>query len=285
MTLPAALRGAVEAALGPLGGAAPVAGGSISAAHRVETAGGPVFLKHHDGAPAGMFAAEAAGLARLAAAGCGLRVPRVLARGDTWIALEWLAPAPRDRDFGARLGRGLAALHAAPISGWGGGGDGFLGTLPQPDAPAPTWAAFWRARRLEPLLRRARDAGRLPGAPADWARLLDRLPDLLGPAEADGPSLVHGDLWSGNVLATEGGPALVDPAAHHGHGEVDLAMAALFGGFPPDFAAAYREARPAAPGDEAARRTVYQLYYLLAHVVLFGGGYVARTAEALRRVA
>ncbi|HEX2092388.1 MAG TPA: fructosamine kinase family protein, partial [Longimicrobiaceae bacterium] len=161
--------------------------------------------------------------------------------------------------------------------------DNFIGPLPQPNAPAAGWAEFWRDRRLEPQLRRARDAGHSPGPPADWERLFARLPGLLAPAERDGSSLLHGDLWSGNVVAGAGGePWLVDPAAYRGHREVDLAMAGLFGGFSARFHAAYAEAWPLLPGYPEGRRAVYQLYYLLVHVVLFGGGYVERTRAALR---
>jgi fructosamine-3-kinase len=130
----------------------------------------------------------------------------------------------------------------------------------------------------------ARTAGREPGARREWERLFDRLPELLAPGEEDGPSLLHGDLWSGNVLSAAGEPALIDPAVYRGHREADLAMAELFGGFDACFHAAYREARPLLPGYAETRRAVYQLYYLLVHVNLFGGGYVAQTAAMLRRI-
>lgn len=280
------MRREVEAELGPVRGARPVGGGCIHPAFRLDLASGPVFLKCAPDAPPGLFASEARGLDALrAAAETGLRVPEVLAVRDGWIALEWLEPGPRRAGFGESLGRGLAALHRAPAEGWGWEGDGFIGPLPQANAPAADWAAFWRERRLLPQLDRAREAGLRPGSEAEWDRLLAALPGLLSPAsEADGPSLVHGDLWSGNVLAVGSGePALVDPAAYRAHREVDLAMAELFGGFPPDFLAAYGEAWPLEPGYGEARRSVYQLYYLLVHVNLFGGGYVPQTAAALRR--
>lgn len=292
MTLPAALRDAVEARLGPVRAASPVSGGCINHGVRLETAGSPVFLKYNDDAPRGLFAAEARGLDALRDAANGvLHVPHVLAHAEAeagapaWLAMEWLAPGRRGGDFGARLGRGLAALHAAPAAGWGWDADNFIGPLPQENRPTSGgWAAFWRMRRLEPQLALARRAGRFPGREADWARLFERLPDLLAPAEEDGPSLLHGDLWGGNVVAAEDGPALIDPAVYRGHGEADLAMTELFGGFGADFHAAYREARPLQDGYET-RRDVYQLYYLLVHVNLFGGGYVQQTAGTLRRAA
>lgn len=289
--LPEGVRDEVEAWLGPVRGARPVGGGCIHPAFRLDLDGGPAFLKTGVDASPGLFSTEARGLAALRDARSGLRVPEVLAVRDAvdgvpgWLALEWLEPGPRPPGYGERLGRGLAALHHAGGGAWGWEEDGFIGSLPQPNAPAPGWAEFWRDRRLLPQLRRARAAGLRPGSEAEWERLLAALPDLLdGAAGADGASLLHGDLWSGNVLAVGSGePALVDPAAYRGHREVDLAMAELFGGFPAGFLAAYRESWPLAPGYGEARRGVYQLYYLLVHVNLFGGGYVPQTAAALRR--
>jgi fructosamine-3-kinase len=287
--LPESLRRSLGAYLGPVGEARAVSGGSINHAARVDGPNGAFFVKYSVEAPAGIFAAEARGLEALAAACSGLVVPRVLAVCDdpepgtpAWLALEWLEPVPRTADVGERLGRGLAALHRTG-GAWGWDEDNFIGSLPQENAPAGSWAVFWWERRLEPQLRRARTAGRLPGREREWERLREALPRLLAPAEDDGPSLLHGDLWSGNVVATPRGPALVDPAVYRGHREVDLAMTELFGGFGPDFHAAYEEAWPLRPGYREERRGVYQLFYLLVHVNLFGGDYVAQTAEVLRR--
>jgi fructosamine-3-kinase len=286
--IPEPLCRAVEARLGRVRRTSPVGGGSVNDSLRVELSAGPVFLKHNARARPGMFAAEARGLEALADAAGELVVPRPLAWADAedgapaWIALEWLEPAGRPRDFAERLGRGLAVLHRARrTERWGWMEDNFIGSLPQENGPAETWAEFWRTRRLEPQLGRARAAGRLPGREADWARLFDRLPEVLAPAEQDGPSLLHGDLWTGNVLAAAGGPALIDPAVYRGHREADLAMTELFGGFGDGFYAAYREAWPLLPG-YATRRAVYQLWYLLVHVNLFGGNYVSQTSGVLQ---
>ena len=286
--IPAALRDAVRPRLGPIHGTSPVSGGCISHGVRAETAGGAVFLKHLADAPPGFFAAEARGLEALrAAAGDALAVPAVLAHAEpdgdapAWIALEWLEPAPAAPDQGRRLGEGLARVHRTGAdAGWGWSADNFIGPLPQHNAPAADWPEFWRERRLRPALQRARAAGGDAGADREWARLLDRLPALLAPAADDRPSLLHGDLWSGNVLATARGPALIDPAVYRGHREVDLAMAELFGGFDAEFHAAYREAWPLAPG-WPARRAAYQLWYLLVHLELFGAAYAPRVAAAL----
>ncbi|HEX2080745.1 MAG TPA: fructosamine kinase family protein [Longimicrobium sp.] len=286
--IPDAVRRAVEARLGPVRGASPVSGGCINHGMRVELADGPVFVKYNPDAPPGLFAAEARGLEALRAAADDVVIPRALAWAETedgataWLALEWLEPERRAPDFAARLGRGLAAIHrAGEGDGWGWMEDNFIGPLPQANAPAASWAEFWRARRLEPQMALARRGGRLPGKGAEWDGLLDRLPDLLAPAEADGPSLLHGDLWGGNVLAAAGGPALIDPAVYRGHREADLAMTELFGGFGAGFYEAYHEAWPLQPG-YPVRRAVYQLWYLLIHVNLFGGGYAAQTAGVLR---
>lgn len=278
--LPEPIRRSLEAHFGALGEARAVGGGSISRAARVEGPDGPFFLKFGPHTPPGMFAAEAEGLEALAGAASGLVVPRVLSVDEAWIALEWLEPAPRAAGFGEQLGRDLATLHRSTGT-WGWERDNFIGSLPQENTSAATWPEFWWARRLEPQLRRARALGRLPAREHDWERLRDALPRLLAPAQEDGPSLLHGDLWSGNYLETSRGPALVDPATYRGHREADLAMTELFGGFGADFYAAYEEAWPLRPGYRAERRAVYQLYYLLVHVNLFGGGYVQQTAELL----
>ncbi|HEX6751832.1 MAG TPA: fructosamine kinase family protein [Longimicrobium sp.] len=316
MTLPAAVHAAVERRVGAIRSVSPVGGGCISETYRVETGDGAIFLKHHPAAPDGFFAAEADGLRALrAAAGDALRIPAVVAiddgddasRGDVenaeedggtsasprlrvspggcWIALEWLEPGQRGRDFGERLGRGLAALHRAGVAGgWGWERSNFIGALPQENESAATWAEFWRDRRLLPQLRLAAEAGRDTGPRGEWDRLFARLPWLLADVGHDAPSLLHGDLWGGNVLSASGDPALIDPAVYRGHREVDLAMTELFGGFDPRFYGAYAEAWPLRPGYREIRRDIYQLYYLLAHVTLFGGGYGAQTLATLRRV-
>jgi protein-ribulosamine 3-kinase len=270
-----------------------VGGGCINPAVRLRLTDRDAFLKYNTAAPPGMFSAEADALRALRAAAPSLRVPEVL---DVWepdgggddaaLLLEWLEPARPGEGYWERLGRGLAEMHRADGGGWGWEADGFIGPLPQANAPAASWAEFWRERRLEPQLRRARDAGWRVGREREWEELWRRLPELLAPAECDGPSLLHGDLWSGNVLAArgEGGaePALVDPAAYRGHREVDLAMAELFGGLSDSFFDAYREHWSLEPGYAPRRRAVYQLFFLLVHVNLFGAGYVARTERALR---
>lgn len=282
----ARLRGAVASALGAdVRGARPVSGGDVNRAWRVALSDDTdVFVKSRDDAPPGFFEREAEGLAWLAGAGA-LSTPAVRAVGPSdapFLALDWIDAAPPTPDFDARLGRGLAALHASGAAAFGAERDNWIGPLPQENAPAPTWAEFYAARRLAPQLRRARDAGRLD---ADCAARMDalcaRLPQLVGDPEP--PARLHGDLWGGNLLRDARGlPCLVDPAAYGGHREVDLAMMRLFGGFAERSFAAYDEAFPLAPGCDE-RVPLYQLYPLLVHVNLFGGGYAAALERALAR--
>ena len=305
MTLPTGVRVAVEAALAEhLGGGRirsdeTLGGGCISPAVRLETTSGErAFLKWSPAgeAPPGLFAAEARSLRALAETGA-VRVPQVLAVSDApvaeegdggddgarWLLLEWLEPGTVSARAAHALGEALAALHRHHGETFGWDEDNFIGSLPQANAPRDGWPAFWAELRLEPQLRRARDGGLLGASEARrFDRLFAALDEVLDAAATDGPSLVHGDLWGGNALwLADGGGALVDPAAYHGHREVDLAMSELFGGFGADFYAGYEAEWPLQPEYRPGRRAVYQLYYLLVHVNLFGAGYVRRTLDAL----
>ncbi|HMN98126.1 MAG TPA: fructosamine kinase family protein [Miltoncostaeaceae bacterium] len=281
-----ALAAAVGRALGAaVAQARPVHGGSINRALQLTLADGrAAFVKHHPDAPAGVFRAEADGLAWLAAADA-LRTPEVLAVADDpgaprFLALEWIAPGPSDPQA---FGRGLAALHRAGAAAFGWDRDNFIGLLPQRNDPVPGgWPEFYVERRLRPMAGQAVAAGTLDARfLGDLDRLAARLPDLAGDPEP--PARLHGDLWGGNaILAAEGGPAVLDPAVYGGHREIDLAMMRLFGGFPAAAFAAYDEAFPLAPG-HADRVDLWQLYPLLVHVVLFGGGYAGQARRALAR--
>jgi fructosamine-3-kinase len=253
-----------------------VSGGDINDAYRVTLADRRVvFVKEHESAPAGMFAAEARGLAWL---GDGdrdrnaLRVPEVLATGDDWLALEWLDLAGKPGP--AALGRGLARLHATGAPGFGLDHPNYLATLPQDNTVEADWPTFYIERRLRPLCTRAG-----LGLDAELDRLRAR-PDRFGPPEP--AARLHGDLWWGNVSASAGRPVIFDPAVYGGHREVDLAMLALFGGLPDAFVAAYEEVHPLADGWRD-RIALHQLYPLAAHACLFGGGYGSRVTSALAR--
>jgi fructosamine-3-kinase len=284
----AGVRTDVAAALGAdVLDARPIGGGDINDAYAVSLGDGRlVFVKTNARAPADMFAAEARGLAWLAEAGA-LRVPDVLAAGERFLALELLRAARPAADYDERFGRGLAALHGFGADSFGLDHDNYIGRLPQandpPDDPADDWCAFYRERRLEPQLRAAVDAGHIR-APLRrrFDDLLARLEDLVGPGEP--PARLHGDLWGGNKHVDDaGGPCIIDPAAYGGHREIDLAMMQLFGGFGARVFEAYDEAQPLAPGWRE-RVPLYQLYPILVHVNLFGGGYVGSAESALDRI-
>jgi fructosamine-3-kinase len=289
-----ALAGALTEALGqPVLRLDPVAGGDLNDAYAVTLVDGSrVFVKTSTDAAAGAFAAEAAGLHWLAEPRA-LAVPDVIAVIDDspapdaprFLALEWLDTGPLTPAAEEALGCGLAALHAAGAPTFG-GPEGVLqiGPLTLPNEPAPDWPAFYAIRRLEPLARLAVDRDALPQeAVALLDRVLARLPELAGPAEP--PARVHGDLWGGNVLVDHAQrPWLIDPAAHGGHRELDLAMLRLFGGPSERCFAAYEEAAPLAPGADE-RVGLWQLAPLLLHAALFGASWGARATTVLRRYA
>lgn len=268
--------------------ARPTRGGDVSRAMRLELADGRVlFVKHGPGLPHALHAAEAASLRWLAEAGT-LRVPAVVAvgapPGPPFLAIEMLALGRPAAHHDERLGRGLAALHAAGAPAFGAAHDGFIGPLPVPNDATSAWPEFLAERRLLPLAARAVADGAMD---ARLSRRIEdlcaRLPDLTGPPEP--PARLHGDLWSGNaVVLADGSPALVDPAAYGGHREVDLAMMRLFGGFSERVHAAYAEAAPLAEGWRE-RIPLMQVLPLLVHVVLFGGGYVSQLSAAVGRYA
>lgn len=282
MTLDPGVIGELEAVTGAaVTRAAAVGGGCVSPAFSVDLADGRrLFVKT---APAGaapdLTERESAGLRRLALTGL-VRVPQVLAAGDGWLGLEWLEPSDPGPDDWALLGTQLARLHGQMGDRYGWEYDNYIGPLPQHNAELDSWPEFWAERRLRPQIEAAgRQLTR--ATRTDLDRLLQDLDERLDGAQQEGPSLLHGDLWSGNVHMTRDGPALIDPAVYFGHREVDLAMAALFGGFPPSFHDAYNAEWPLLPG-AAARRPVYQLYFLLIHVNVFGASYLEGTERALR---
>ncbi len=267
-----------------------VGGGFINDAFHVVLADGrEVFVKTRAGAAPGEFAAEAGELEWLARAradgAAALPTPRVLDVGRDYLALEWVEPGSLGRAGAEQLGRGLAATHAAGAPRFGrfdgAGAEGWLAGIGVSNEPTATWAEFYAERRLRPLARLALDREAVGHAAIQAVeRICAKIDELAGPAEA--PARVHGDLWSGNVLADAGGrPWLIDPAAYGGHREVDLAMLALFGA-PRGSLEAYREAAPLAAGWEE-RVELYQLLPLLLHALLFGGSYRDAVERAARR--
>jgi fructosamine-3-kinase len=271
----------------------PVGGGCIHSAWCLELADGRrVFAKTNNASALPLLAAEAEGLAALARwATPPLRLPEPLAVGATGDAavllLSWLelAAAGHRGDAWASLGAALADLHRAsaagePGRGYGFGSDNFIGSSPQPNGWMERWVQFFVERRLTPQLARAAERG-CPFARAE--ALLDRAGDLLVDHGCS-PVLVHGDLWSGNAaLLADGDVAVFDPAAYWGDREVDLAMARLFGGFPEAFFAGYQTRWPL-PADWPQRLELYNLYHLINHANLFGGGYQGQAQATIDRL-
>ena len=253
----------------------PVSGGSIARSWRLDCKGERVFVKTMDAAQAATLDAERDGLERLAETGA-VRTPSVLAHGNkqecAWLALEWLDLQPLSGQASAELGRRLAELHGCRAETFGLENDNFIGTTPQPNRQTADWQEFLFGQRLGFQLERLADHGSVLGpdlAPAlrdAWHRqFADYAPE---------PSLLHGDLWGGNAARlNDGQPVVFDPAVHYGDRECDLGMADLFGGFGTAFFDAYVDQWPLAAGWEL-RRGFYQLYHLLNHANLFGGGYI-----------
>jgi len=282
MALPAALSARLAELLGaPVHSAQSVYGGDINQSAGFECGGVPYFVKWNASAPPRMFPTEAHGL-RLLTGAQALRVPAVIAQGDAdgacpaFLVLEWIETGGgrSDRTM-EQFGAGLAALHRCTAEQFGLDRNNFIGRLPQPNTPADRWVTFYGEQRIGFQMKLARQQGRLPARREDLlTRLIARLPEWVADADLV-PSLLHGDLWGGNYLIDHQGVAvLIDPAVCYGHREMDLAMSELFGGFSPRFYDAYFAAYPA-PG-YPDRCALYQLYYLLAHLNLFGEPYGAR---------
>jgi protein-ribulosamine 3-kinase len=257
-----------------------VGGGSINEAFRLEgTDGACYFLKVNDVRHHAMFLAEAAGLGAMAATNT-IRVPQPIAQGaasgKSYLVLEYLKLSSRGN--AKLLGEQLAALHLCKGACFGFANDNFIGTTPQPNGWKDNWIDFWREQRLGFQLRLAAENGYGGQLQSLGEKLLDALPAFFD-GYTPQPSLLHGDLWSGNhAFLADGTPTIFDPASYYGDRECDLAMTELFGGYPADFYAAYRAAWPLDAG-YTTRRDLYNLYHILNHANLFGGGYVKQAAQ------
>ncbi|MBB3141263.1 fructosamine kinase family protein [Halomonas organivorans] len=261
----------------PAGALVPLSGGDIAAVYRLSTDRGEAVAKYDD---AGRLRGEAQGLQALRAATSRLVVPEVWGEGDGWLVMEALVPGARTPHDEIALAEGLRELHAAGHEPHGWPFDNACGATPQPNAPLTDGRVFQRERRLLPLAKACHARGLLDD------RLGERVEGVAHGLEAwlpDAPaSLVHGDLWSGNVLYTARGPALIDPAVYRHYPEVDLAMLTLFGAPSPAFFEAYWQGGE--PADWPRREALFQLYPLLNHLLLFGGAYREGVARALARV-
>ena len=244
------------------------------------------FVKTGTALDRARFVAEVEGLAALRATGA-VRVPAVIDCGNdaakSWLVLEYFDLRPLDRSSGAALGRALAALHrhGAPEFGWE--NDNFIAATPQENAPTASWPQFFARHRLLPQLRLARERGMARELVAQGETLAEKLAAFFVDTHPQ-PSLLHGDLWSGNAGSlADGTPVIFDPAVYYGDREADIAMAELFGGFPESFYAAYREAWPLSAAFET-RKTLYNLYHVLNHFNLFGAAYLGQTQRMIGRL-
>lgn len=267
-------------------GARGVGGGSINRAYRFPGDPHPIFLKLNDLGALPALEAEAEGLGALSAAG-GVTVPGVLDVGrvgeTAYLALEWVELGSRTPAAQRRLGRGLAMQHRATSKTFGWHRHNTIGSTPQRNTPTDNWLDFYRTERLGFQLELARQNG-LPGRRLEQGRKLAERLESFFTGYRPAASLLHGDLWSGNWGADAGGtPYIFDPAVYHGDREADLAMTRLFGGFGPDFYAAYEEQWPLAHGWEQ-RVDLYNLYHLLNHFNIFGAGYLAQVSSCLSRL-
>ena len=269
----------------PTRSATPISGGDINDAYKlILTDGRQVVMKANRSAGLSFFQAEADGLEAIHATGT-IGTPKVIDVGKdqqhgAFLLLEWVEASPKPHDFWESFGRNLARMHQAPAFHFGWGKDNYIGANPQINTPHDNWITFYRDCRLAPQFRNAQHYFD-PSTRKCITRLLDHLEDhLVEPAH---PSLLHGDLWSGNFITGNDGQAwLIDPAVYVGHAEADLAMTELFGGFAPAFYSAYQEVNPLQPGYEQ-RRDMYNLYHLLNHLNLFGGGYLSSVLRVLNR--
>jgi fructosamine-3-kinase len=266
-------------------GSSDVTGGDINQCQRLDTTAGRFFIKANAGLfGLDLFEKEARGLVTLADAG-EFKVPRPLFDGrfhqQVYLVMEWLEKGQMGPEYWTEFGASLARLHRHVGDSFGFDHDNYIGRLHQSNRRHTSGPDFLAGERILPLARKAFDKGLLSKEDlAHSESLCQRLESML-PAEP--PALLHGDLWSGNCMCLSNGrPALFDPAVHFGHRETDLAMTQLFGGFEASFYQAYDNAYPLAPGWRD-RVGLFQVYPLLVHLLLFGGGYRARVTELLSK--
>ncbi len=261
-----------------------VGGGSINAAFKVTSSRSSYFLKVNSAARfPGMFEAEARGLRLMKESG-EIGVPEPFATGqegdEAFILMEFLEGGRAETAFWEDFGKQLARMHQHSSEGFGLDHDNYIGSLPQYNQTRKDWPTFFAEMRLEPQLKMARDSGKMDGSDQKaFTRLFERLEHIF-PEES--PALIHGDLWSGNyMVGPQGDPYIVDPAVYYGHREMDLGMSTLFGTFGDAFYRAYDQEYPLESGWEE-RLDVANLYPLMVHVNLFGGGFASEVRAILR---
>jgi fructosamine-3-kinase len=260
-----------------------VSGGDINRAYRLEgTDGSRYFVKLNRAEFHAIFKVEHAALTAIAATNC-IRVPKPITHGtcgaEAFLALEHLEL--RRHGDARLLGEQLAAVHHCKSPHFGWDTDNFIGTTPQLNSWSKDWVGLWREHRLGFQLRLSVSNGYGGKLQTLGERLLDALPAFFESCKPQ-PSLLHGDLWSGNhAYLCDGTPVLFDPASYFGDRECDLAMTELFGGFGADFYVAYHTTYPLDAG-YATRRELYNLYHILNHANLFGGSYISQAVRMMQ---
>lgn len=283
--IPEVVLTAVSQELGrSTGKAERISGGCIHHTYALYTETGKLFLKYNRLEQATDFAIEARGL-RLLGGTNTLAVPQVFGHGQAgrfaYLLLEWVEQGRQGRDYWTVFGEQLARMHQHSQPQFGLDHDNYIGALAQVNTQVADWTTFFIEQRLQPMVRMARERGHLTrGDQQDFEQLYQRLPGIF-PEEP--PALLHGDLWGGNILTgLDGHPVLIDPAVYYGHREMELAFMTLFDQQPPGFYEAYEGLYPLAT-DWRRRIALCNLYPLLVHVNLFGGGYLTSLRNALRQ--
>ena len=262
-----------------------VGGGCINEAFSININAGRYFIKYNSAvAYPAMFEKEAAGL-KILADTKAISIPKVIATGESgklaFLILEHIENGTPDRNFWNDFGTKLADLHRNTSDYFGLDHDNYIGSLIQRNKLHPDFFSFFISERIELQLKEARNKGAFSQSETSYFdSLFKTLPNII-PAEK--PALIHGDLWSGNYMITaNASPCLIDPAVYYGHREADIAMTQLFGGFKPEFYSAYNQAWPMEKGWQK-RMDIFNLYPLLVHVNLFGGGYAAQVLRIIRQ--
>ncbi len=266
-----------------LSGSKPVGGGCINHSLKISTSVGDFFLKWNPSSPPDLFMKEAAGLAEMYSVDNPyLLVPKVIWSREAdespgLLLMEYLEPATDTSGFDEQLGRGIARLHRKTASTYGFHHSNYCGTTVQDNTWTSKWPEFFARRRIWNLVRQINDSRGMSSAELNvYERMVDKIPRLLFHQTI--PSLIHGDLWSGNYMYTSNGPALIDPACYYADREMELGMMQLFGGFSPAVWGAYQE-EWALPESWQQRIPLYQLYHILNHHLLFGGSYGRQALE------
>ena len=260
-----------------------IGGGCINSAFAIQDHNEVYFVKLNDAASIDMFATESAGLEEIARSGA-IRVPHPVCYGVTestaYIVLEFIAAGNVQRDTYVSFGHQLANMHRVTHQYFGWQINNTIGSTPQINTVSDDWINFWRDRRLGHQLELAARNGFNGDLQRRGDQLLQQFP-VFFTDYVPTPSLLHGDLWSGNyAIDPDGHPYIFDPAVYYGDRETDIAMTELFGGFPPDFYRAYNDTCPLDNG-YATRKKLYNLYHILNHLNIFGAAYLVQTMQMI----